>query len=45
MQNHVYNDRHRLQQIQKLDPCTQRQIMQLIDTFLEAEQLKQKMNS
>lgn len=35
----------RLQQIQKLDPRPRKQIMQLIDTFLEAEQLKQKMNS
>ncbi len=35
----------RLQQIQKLDARPRKQIMQLIDTFIEAEQLKQKMNS
>lgn len=35
----------RLQQIQKLDSRPRKQIMQLIDTFLEAEQLKQKINS
>jgi len=35
----------RLQQIQKLDARPRKQIMQLIDTFIEAEQLKQKMDS
>jgi len=35
----------RLQQIQRLDPKPRKQIMQLIDTFIEAEQLKQKTNA
>jgi transcriptional regulator with XRE-family HTH domain len=35
----------RLQQIQRLDPKPRKQIMQLIDTFIEAEQLKQKANA
>ena len=35
----------RLQQIQRLDPKPRKQIMQLIDTFIEAEQLKQKVNA
>lgn len=35
----------RLQQIQKLAPRPRKQIMQLIDTFIEAEQLKQKANA
>ncbi len=35
----------RLQQIQKLDARPRKQIMQLIDTFIEAEQLKQKVNA
>lgn len=32
----------RLQQIEKLDTAKKRQIMQVIDTFIEHEQLKQK---
>jgi hypothetical protein len=32
----------RLQQIEKLSPRPRKQIIQLIDTFIEAEQLKQK---
>lgn len=32
----------RLQQIEKLDAAKKRQIMQVIDTFIEHEQLKQK---
>lgn len=32
----------RLQQIEKLDATKKRQIMQVIDTFIEHEQLKQK---
>jgi len=35
----------RLQQIQKLAPRPKKEIMQLIDTFIEAEQLKQKANA
>lgn len=35
----------RLRQIQRLDPKPRKQIMQLIDTFIEAEQLKQKANA
>jgi transcriptional regulator with XRE-family HTH domain len=35
----------RLQQIEKLSPRPRKQIIQLIDTFIEAEQLKQKINS
>lgn len=35
----------RLQQIQKLDARPRKQIMQLIDTFIEAERLKQKLNA
>lgn len=35
----------RLQQIHKLDPKHRKQLIQIIDTFLEAEQLKQKINS
>ena len=32
----------RLQQVEKLDPATKRQVMQVIDTYLEAAQLKQQ---
>ena len=32
----------RLQQIEKLDPATKRQVMQVIDTYLEAAQLKKQ---
>jgi len=35
----------RLQQIQRLDPKPRKQIMQLIDTFIQAEQLKQEANA
>lgn len=34
----------RLQQIEKLDPKEKRQIIQLLDTFIEREKLKQKAN-
>jgi transcriptional regulator with XRE-family HTH domain len=32
----------RMQQIEKLDPATKRQVMQVIDTYLEAAQLKKQ---
>ena len=32
----------RMQQIEKMDAAKKRQILQIIDTFIEAEQLKQK---
>lgn len=32
----------RLQQVEKLDPATKRQVMQIIDTYLEAAQLKKQ---
>lgn len=36
---------HRILQIEKLSPKPRQQIAQLIDTFVEAEQLKQKANA
>ncbi len=35
----------RIRQIEKLSPKPRQQITQLIDTFVEAEQLKQKANA
>lgn len=35
----------RLQQIEKLDPKARRQITQLLDTFLEREELKQRLTA
>jgi transcriptional regulator with XRE-family HTH domain len=35
----------RIRQIEKLGPKPRKQITQLIDTFVEAEQLKQKINA
>lgn len=35
----------RIKQIEKLEPKSRKQITQLIDTFVEAEQLKQKLNA
>ena len=35
----------RIRQIEKLEPKLRQQITQLIDTFVEAEQLKQKVNA
>ena len=35
----------RIRQIEKLGPKSRQQITQLIDTFVEAEQLKQKANA
>jgi len=35
----------RIRQIEKLEPKPRQQITQLIDTFVEAEQLKQKANA
>ncbi len=35
----------RLQRIEKLDPKTERQITQLLDTFIEREELKQRVNA
>jgi transcriptional regulator with XRE-family HTH domain len=35
----------RLQQIEKLDPKARRQITQLLDTFLECEELKQRLTA
>ncbi len=32
----------RLQQLEKLDPATKRQVVQVIDTYLEADQLKKQ---
>lgn len=32
----------RLQQVEKLDPASKRQVLQVIDTYLEAAQLKQQ---
>ena len=32
----------RMQQIEKMDAAKKRQILQIIDTFIEAEQLKQR---
>jgi transcriptional regulator with XRE-family HTH domain len=32
----------RIQQLEKLDPATKRQVMQVIDTYLEAAQLKKQ---
>jgi transcriptional regulator with XRE-family HTH domain len=35
----------RLQRIEKLDPKARRQITQLLDTFIEREELKQRIDS
>jgi transcriptional regulator with XRE-family HTH domain len=35
----------RLQRIEKLDPKAKRQITQLLDTFIEREELKQRVNA
>ena len=35
----------RLQRIEKLDPKARRQITQLLDTFIEREELKQRVDS
>ena len=35
----------RLQRIEKLDPKAKRQITQLLDTFIEHEELKQRVNA
>jgi hypothetical protein len=35
----------RLQRIEKLDPKARRQITQLLDTFIEREELKQRINA
>ena len=35
----------RLQQIEKLDPRKKRQILQLLDTFIESDRLRQKVGS
>jgi transcriptional regulator with XRE-family HTH domain len=35
----------RLQRIEKLDPKAKRQITQLLDTFIEREELKQRINA
>jgi len=35
----------RLQRIEKLDPKARRQITQILDTFIEREELKQRINS
>lgn len=34
----------RLQRIEKLDPKVKRQIAQVLDTFIEREELKQRVN-
>lgn len=35
----------RLQRIEKLDPKARRQVTQLLDTFIEREELKQRLNA
>jgi transcriptional regulator with XRE-family HTH domain len=35
----------RLQRIEKLDPKARRQVSQLLDTFIEREELKQRLNA